>query len=366
MYCLTRDLSDQESVLAEFAFSDFDQRHIGRRSAPWTIHVEAGALEKVAYAAWCTAPWNTRAEAQSDGRVSKRIATLAYFWHLINNTPTYRAYETFVQAGLAENVAHLHTGDEYRYFHPIYEGDQITVDVELSSYRDHVGRRGPMKFIEDIWSFRNQHNVLVAQLVRKVVTVYYERDEAPVERAPAPRLSDMVPDDAVVTIPNQPFSTPTAVDVFGEARVGYRHEIGPVTWTMMVQWMGAVDDYARTHYDWDYARERGFPGGKPIVAGPHMGALMVAPVQALIGRGAWIENFDHIQRHPVNPNDRLKSFGVTSPSPDGDPDKRHVEAWLVDEEDRVVNWATFDLRKWPDAPRGELSETWKPVKLGDA
>lgn len=340
MYCLGRNQENDTSVLADFAYSNFDGKHIGRKSDPHMIRVEAGALEKVSFASHNAVARHVAGQFTTDGQKVAAVAPLPYFWHLINNTATYRLYETFVQSGLHPKVAHLHTGDDYRYYHPIVADDLIAVTCELTRLYDREGRQGPMRFIEDLWQFRNQDNVLVGELVRKAVTVRYVTERKPAKMGTAPDVKAEVPAGRFSTIGpvnDRPYQTAA---LFDSKLSAYEHDIGPVTWTMMIQWMGAVDDYSRTHYDWDYAKERDFPGGIPIVAGPHMGALMLAPVSSWIGPDAWVEEFNHIQRHPVHPNDRLTTVGITRPLGD-DKDRIRIEAWLLNEDKEVVNWADF-------------------------
>ncbi|WP_173933896.1 MaoC family dehydratase N-terminal domain-containing protein [Chelativorans sp. Marseille-P2723] len=358
MYCLGRDLTGISSILSEFAISDYDESHIGRRSEPFMTKVDQSAVEKVAYASGCAVPWHTSAEQLSNGNVVQPIAAIPFYWYLVNNTPTYRAYETTYVMGdvMKQNDAHLHTGDDYRYYEPITVGDTITVVCELSKVYEKQGRQGRMKFIEDIWEFRNQRNVLVGDLVRKAVTIYAEGT------SPQPK-PDFGPDLAektrceVKTLPRRAWDHPdSVVDLFDGKEHAYRQELGPITWTSMIQWMGAVDDYAKTHYDWDYARERGFPGGVPITAGPQMGAAMLAPLVAWAGRNGWIEEFRHIQRRQVNPGDVLTTYGFSKPTED--PDRVVVEAWLVDDQNRIRNTGVFTVRRWTDAPVGPASRLW--------
>jgi hypothetical protein len=355
------DLEGADSVLADFAYSDWDPKHLERRSDAHIVTIEPGAMRKVAFASGNALPWFTTNEPLADGRVSAPMASLPFYWNLINNTKTYRVYEQFVQDGLSRNVAHLHTGDDYFNFHPILPGDTIATTVELKVLYEKQGRAGPMKFIEDVWSFRNQHNVLAGQLVRKAVTIYYNKERKPAEPQQAPELSSLVPKDRITSLEPQAWRHPKPVDVFDGKPRGYSQDIGPISWTMMVQWMGAVDDYARTHYDFDYAIERGFPGETPIVAGPHMGALMIAPVLALAGRDAWIEEFRHIQRHQINPKERMSTFGVTAPVP-GDRNRVQVTSWLVDDKGRTRNSGTFVLRRWDNPPSGSESRRWAVAK----
>ncbi|GIK82672.1 MAG: hypothetical protein BroJett024_37770 [Alphaproteobacteria bacterium] len=343
MFCMGRGLDGMTSILAEFALSDYDASHIGRKSPPFMIKVDASAVEKAAYASGCAVPWLLSSAAHSDGGAPRSIAALSFFWYLLNNTPTYRAYESgYVQSGLDANVAHLHTGDDYRYFVPISVGDTITVTCELTKVYEKRGRQGAMKFIEDIWEFRNQDNVLAADLVRKAVTIYPTEPPPPPPPQMGPRLSDLTPATPDV-LPPRVFEFVPARDLFDGKPHAYRHEYGTVTWTSMIQWMGAIDDYARTHYDWEYARERGFPGGVPITAGPQMGAAMIAPVLAWAGPFAWMEDFRHIQRRSVNPGDVLTTYGFSKPT--NDPDRIAVEAWLVDDKGHIRNSGTFTLRR---------------------
>lgn len=352
------DLQNAKSILANFAYSDWDPKHLGRKSEGHTVLIENEPLRKVALASGNAVPWLLASEPLSDGQRSKPMVSLPFYWNLLNNTETYRVYEQFVQDGMPPNVAHLHTGDDYFAWVPIVPGDHITTTCELKVLYEKEGRAGPMKFIEDVWDFRNQRNELAGRLVRKAVTVYYKKDRTPADHAVAPDVAKLVPENRISHLPLHAWKSPCQVDVFDGRPRGYVQDIGPVSWTMMVQWMGAVDDYARTHYDYDYAIERNFPDLTPIVSGPHMGALMIAPVLALAGSGAWIEEFRHVQRHNVNPKDKLTTFGVSEPV-SGDKDRVKVSAWLKDDMGRVRNTGTFILRRWVDAPTGALSRRWR-------
>lgn len=361
MFCLGRNLTGVKSILSDFAVSGYDQSYIGHKSEPFMIGVDRSALEKAAYASGCAVPWHANADTLEDGSVVQPVAALPFYWYLLNNTPTYRAYETMYVMGdvMKQNDAHLHTGDDYRSFAPIVVGDTITITCELTRIYEKQGRQGPMKFIEDIWEFRNQHNVLVGDLVRKAVTIYAAEN-------PPPPPPDLGPDLATKTsaavqqLAKRAWDEPTsAVDLFDGKEHAYRQEYGTVTWTSMIQWMGAVDDYSKTHYDWDYAKERGFPGGVPITAGPQMGAAMIAPVVAWAGRGGWVEEFRHIQRRQVNPGDVLTTYGFSRPT--DDPERVVVEAWLVDGSNHVRNSGVFTIRRRATSFVGKRSQPWVAV-----
>lgn len=360
MYCLGRNLEGVSSILSDFAVSGYDPGHIGRRSDPFMIEIDRSALQKAAFASGSAVPWHGSVDSLDNGDRLQPIASLPFYWYLINNTPTYRAYETQYVMGevMKQNDAHLHTGDDYRYFEPITVGDTIAVTCELTRVYEKQGRQGPMKFIEDIWEFRNQHNVLVGDLVRKAVTIYASDSPPPPKPDYGPDLASKT-DAKVKSLSARAWDDPaSAVDLFDGKEHAYRQEYGTVSWTSMIQWMGAIDDYAKTHYDWDYARDRGFPGGVPITAGPQMGAAMIAPVVAWAGRNAWMEEFRHIQRRQVNPGDVLTSYGYSKPT--DDPDRVSVEAWLVDDKNNIRNSGVFTIRRWKDAPTGKAARLWIP------
>lgn len=360
MYCLNRDVAGVNSLLLDFALSGFDEGFVGRKSDPFLIEVDRSAVEKAAYAAGMAVPWHAEADPLGNGATLKPIAVLPYFWHLINNTPTYRAYEAKFVMGdvMADRQGHLHTGDDYRYFEPIVVGDTIAVSCEVTRVYHKTGRQGPMKFIEDVWTFLNQHNRVAGELVRKVVTIDAVGTPPPPPPIPGPDLPALT-GAAPKRIAARPWEDPaSAVDLFDGREHAFRHEHGAVGLTSMVQWMGAVDDYAKTHYDVDYCRERGFPGDLPITAGPQAGAIMAAPVVAWAGRGGWIEEFRHIQRRSVYPGDVLATCGVARPT--ADRDVVEVEAWLVDDENRVRNTAGFTIRRRAGGPVGERSRLWLP------
>ncbi|GIK82689.1 MAG: hypothetical protein BroJett024_37940 [Alphaproteobacteria bacterium] len=352
MHCLGRSLAGVTSVLADFALSDYDEKHIGRISEPYMIAIDDSAVQKSAYASATAVPWLMQDSEHNGGAAA--IASLPFYWYLVNNTPTYRAYEQYVMEAVGLNNAHLHTGDDYRCFGPIRAGDTITVTCELSRLYYKDGRQGRMKFIEDVWRFHNQRNVLVGDLVRKAVTIFAsdaKRQARPEIGPEVAKLSDGPVKH--LTLPAWDRPEKTIANLFDGIAKTYRHQTGKITWTSMIQWMGAVDDYSKTHYDWDYARDRGFPGGVPITAGPQMGAAMIAPVLAWAGPEAWIEEFRHVQRHPVNPGDVLETYGVSRPT--ADPDRVEVNAWLVDDRRQVRNSGVFVIRRADAAPSAALS-----------
>lgn len=327
MYPLGRPVDDVDSPLADFARSAWDAEHVGKRSEPYRIAVEAGALEKVDYASGI--------HLGSNGSGAP-IASHAYFWTLINNTPTYRKYEQYVQHGVEAGSAHVHTGDDYRYLRPIPAGETIAVTCEITRRYEKPGRQGRMVFIEDMWSFHDERGELAGDLVRKAVTVYYDGGES------KPRYDIVaVPDVAVARAGALPEIEPARLEL---GRPTHAAQYDAVSLTMMVQWMGAVDDYARTHYDPAYAAERGFPGGKPLVAGPHGGALMLGPLAQALGPRWWIERFDHLQRHVIVPDELLRTFGrVTRLHDDGG--GIELELFLVDAEDRVRHSGVAVVRR---------------------
>ena len=63
-----------------------------------------------------------------------------------------------------------------------------------------------------------------------------------------------------------------------------------------------------------------------------------------MGRTGSIEEFRHVQRHPINPKERLTTFGVSEPL-GNDPDRLQVKSWLVDDAQHVRNWGTFVVRR---------------------
>ncbi len=93
------DLDKAKSVLAAFAYSDWDPKHIGQKSEPHIVTIERGALQKVAFASGNALPWLSQSEPLSDGRISAPMVSLPFYWNLINNTTTYRVYEQFVHGG---------------------------------------------------------------------------------------------------------------------------------------------------------------------------------------------------------------------------------------------------------------------------
>jgi hypothetical protein len=325
MYCLGSELTGVPSVLTDFVRSNWDPALVGRRSTPYSFTVERGAVTKVAAAAEVLGLWLAGGEGEE--------APLSYLWTMLNNTPDYRVYEDWVMQGLDPGSAHIHTGDDYFLYRPIRVGDRITVTCEISRVYEKPGRQGRLVFIEDTWEFRNDRNELAARLVRKAVTVYYEN------RDPNPRYQQV---DAPASVPGALADIePVVWSALKKGAVVYDVDLGPLSRPSMVRWMGAVDDYAATHYDPDYAVERDFPGHQPLAAGPHLGALLAAPVAHWIGDTGRIAEFRHLQRHEVFPKERLRTFGTVSREPTlGDPTVE-VEGWLLDDRGMMRNAGTF-------------------------
>lgn len=335
MFVLGRPFDGVESVMTDFARSKWDPSHIGRKSSPYTFTVELGAITKVAAASDILRPWSSTTQ-RAHGPWQRNVepaAPLFYLWTLLNNTPNYRVYEDWVMHGLEPGSAHIHTGDDYFYWVPIRVGDQITVTCELTKVYEKHGRQGRLVFIEDTWDYRNQRNELAARLVRKAVTVYYENRDTNIPYQPV----ELPPGEPTTLAEVSPIDW---ADLAKGKRL-YDVDLGPLSRTSMVRWMGAVDDYAATHYDPDYAVEREFPNGQPLAAGPHMGALLAAPVSAWIGADGWLAEFHHLQRHEVFPKDRLRTLGVVSRAPSAADPTVEIETWLVDERGLNRNSGTF-------------------------
>jgi acyl dehydratase len=330
---LGKSLDGVEGVVTDFARSAWDPSYVGRRSQPYVFTVEAGAVEKVIYAAR-TEPAMYRAGGGI--AVSAQVAPLSFLWTLVNNTPTYRSYERFIMHELPAASAHVHAGDVYMSFHPIFVGDTVAVTVEITGVQEKLGHEGRLVFIDLTWQFANQRSDLAATLTLKAATIY--RAEAGTSPAPAETVAAPVGTGAGLGQLGR-----LDWDALQRGDLAFDVDLGPLTRTAIVQWMGAVDDYATTHYDPDYARERGFPGGQPIASGPHLGSLMLAPVMERLHHDGWVQRFDHRQRRPVSPNDRLRTFGVVS---EKSANTIAIDAWLVDDESRIRNTGRFVVRRW--------------------
>lgn len=336
MHPANRSVEGVPSILADMALSAWDEALVGTESEPHVHVVDEGAVQRVAAGVGDDPPWNRDPESAVANRFGGLVAPYMYLWTILNNTPTYRRYEHWVMHEMEAGTAHLHVGDDYRYLEPIRPGDRITCRCRIDAVREKRGSQGRLVFLDDTWTFVNQHGRDVARLTCKAVTLYRERsgEGTPPSRAPdgvgrgqewregtpAPRLEQLAVGDPI--------------PVF-EHRLSMRENI---------LWMAAVDDYAYTHYDPDYALEHGFPGGRSLLAGPHLGGVMVADVARWLGEGGWIREVSHIQRHGVGVGAVVRVAGRIArldPGPHG-PTAR-VEAWLLDGEDRVLNTAELEV-----------------------
>jgi acyl dehydratase len=297
-------------VLADLAYSGWDRSYLGAESEPYAIAVDAEMIERVAWGTGNAPPWNADAEGAARNRHGGLIAPQMLVWTLLNNTPTYRRYERWVMRDLPAGQAHLHTGDEYRFLEPIRPGDVLTLVCRIDSMESKQGRFGRLEFMNCVWTFTNQHGRLAATLVSKVATLF--RDGSAKGSEP-PR----VPDEVL-------------------AGATFVHDWGTVGMKENIRWMAAVDDYASTHYDPTYAIAHGFPDERPLLAGPHGGGLMTAALVLWLGEGGWVAGFDHTQRYGIGVGDAYKVLGIAR-------DAGTVDAWLLDDADRVRHTGTFHL-----------------------
>lgn len=325
------------SVLRDFVDSGFDPSHLGRTSEPHMFTVEQGAVNRVIWASGVGADWQ-----QEPGRVG--IAPHAYFFYLLNNTPTYRAYEQWVVGGVPEGMSHLHTGDEFHYYAPMRVGDTLAVTTTISRLERKQGRNGPLVMIEDEWKVTNQRNERIGSVVRKVATVEFAvRDKAPIYRiadVPVDRLGVSRPDSGVRHGDLKNLQ-------LGEITHAFDH--GAINWLRMMSWLAAVDEYSPTHYDPDYALSHGYPDGKSIVAGPQMAAWLLAPVVTLFSDAWHVRHYRNRQLREVFPNERLYSYGrIAGRRNTAKGTEVDLELWLMDEKSQIRGDATAILveRAW--------------------
>lgn len=279
-------------ILVDLARSAYDESHIGRTSDPYLIEVDAKSIEKVAYAARAAHDW------KGDPAAPGFSAPHAYLFYLINNTSTYRIYEQEEIVNVAEGRARLHTGDDFYLYEPVIAGDTLAVTTSIKNVQRKQSRHGMLTMFEDEWRMFNQHNRLAACLVRKGALVHYEGDRK-LQTATGPTAE----------LPNGHANASMATQ-FSPGDVTHTHDHGPIRWIDMMAWLAAVDEFAPTHYDPDFARARRYKDNQSIVAGPQMAAFLVAPLEETLGSRWRITSYENIQRHPVYPNDRLYSFGI--------------------------------------------------------
>jgi acyl dehydratase len=334
MFPFGRDIALQPSILADVAHSDWDASFVGATSEPYAFEIDAGSLERVAWGACNAPPWNADVESAASNRLGGLVAPYMYLWTLLNNTPTYRRYEYWVMRELPAGMAHLHTGDEYRFFEPIFAGDRISLVCRIDSLVEKSGRHGRLAFIESTWTYTNQDDRCVATLVSKAATLYRDEGEpAPTERA-------IAPDDArAAVLAARPSGLAERSFVVGD---GFARVWGPVTMKENIRWMAAVDDYASTHYDPAYAIAHRFPLGEPLLAGPHGGGLMAAAVAEWIGDGGWIDEFDHLQSAGLVVGGSLTVAAVVRAREEGRAGAV-LDAWLLDDESHVMHTGTFKV-----------------------
>lgn len=331
MYPVGKPDSTTKSLLLEYAESGYDQRFVGKTSEPYVIRADENSIEKVIYASKAVHPWNIQ-NGVIDG---PRVAPHAYFFFLINNTPTYRKYEEQAIAQVPEGHARLHTGDDFYYHQPIRPGDLLTITVRLCPVERKNGRHGKLTFFYDEWKIWNSRNQTVGMLRRKGAVVQYDLGQTlqsprtETKNKPESFRSARESDNSEIEVP------------YCEGMVTHVHDHGKITWLQMMAWLSAVDEYAPTHYDPDFAKARRYGNGQSIVAGPQMAACLVPPLERVLGPQYWIESYENVQRHPVYPNERLYSFGeVIQVSGSGDKRELHVQLWLVDESGSVRGYGT--------------------------
>lgn len=333
MFPACRETTDVASILAELAHSDWSESYLGAESEPWRFTVDPNSVARIASLVQDEPGRNRAAPGEPDGRRERRAAPYMYLWMLLNNTPTYRRYEHWVMFELGDEGAHLHVGDDYGFNFPLRVGDEVDVTCRIDAIEEKRGRQGRLVFLDDTWEFRTAEGELAAWLTCKAATLYREGDAEPTPPAKA--------DPGLLEGPRFDGVGPTreSVPEAGLRLPVFEHEL---TMRENILWMAAVDDYAFTHYDPEYAARHGFPGGRSLLAGPHMGGIITADVARWLGGGAWITGIDHVQRHSVHVGDRVAVTGEVSAVAAGSEGRTDVEieCRLLRDDGSVLNTAT--------------------------
>jgi acyl dehydratase len=119
----------------------------------------------------------------------------------------------------------------------------------------------------------------------------------------------------------------------------------------LVRFAHGANDYARLHYDQDYARGRGFE--TVIVHGALKATMMSQVVTGWLGPRGWVKHFRSEYRAPDLPGTRLIAGGaVRSVDTDGEQTTVTIELWVEDEAGRRTarGAATAVLGPAPPAP----------------
>jgi acyl dehydratase len=346
MFPFGRDVGDQPSVLADVAHSGWDRSFLGAQSQPYTFAIDQNSIERVAWGTCNAPPWLDRSFGNGAPPI-RAHAPHMYLWTLLNNTPTYRRYERWVMQDLPAQMAHLHTGDEYRFLEPIMIGDQIALVCRIERIYEKQGRYGRLVFMECRWTYTNQHGRDVATLLSKAVTLYREGTPPQPNPPPTPAAVREIFAGTPATGPG-PYSLETGAS--------FVHDWGAVTMKENIRWMAAVDDYATTHYDASYALAHGFPDGRPLLAGPHGGGLMTAAVALWLGEDGWIESFDHVQRQGLGVGERFQLAATVTANKPGRGGIA-IDAWLLDEHLGLRHSGTFTATAVSSPPVGAAADS---------
>lgn len=133
----------------------------------------------------------------------------------------------------------------------------------------------------------------------------------------------------------------------GESMCGETSEVGdslrPVIRTFttqdLVRFAHGANDYAKLHYDQDYARQRGFP--TVIVHGALKAAMMGQVVTEWLGPRGWVKHFRGEYRAPDLPGTPLTAAGVVrSVERDDTSTTFTIDLWVENEDGKRTTRGT--------------------------
>lgn len=322
MHPIGKPTVDVPSLLVDYARSGRSESFVGRTSEPYLITVDEKSIEQVAYACGAAHAWRL-----PGGAIRGPIeAPHAYLFYLLNNTRTYRVYEQTIINGLPSGRAQLHAGDDFHYHCPILSGDVLAVTATILPTSRKTGRHGELEFFSDEWRMYNQRNELAARLIRKAIALNF--GESGTLTSPTGHALALPP--ALRARPWLQTQDPATAFEVGQTTHLTRHP--SFSWTSMMGWLAAVDEYSPTHFDPDFAKSHRYGGGRSIVAGPQLASAMVAALEGSLGPGWWISDYQNMQRRAVYPNETLTSFSRVHSVADG---RVQIQLWLVDDEGTV-------------------------------
>lgn len=136
---------------------------IGKESPPLSTVIEKGAISKFAEAIADLNPLWCNQEQASNTRYKGVIAPPT-FLRSVNSHALTLPFDAHFKGV-------LDGGSEWEYFEPVRPGDTITATTKLLNLREARGPGGPMLYLVNLTTYKNQRNQAVA--TQKVTLVLY-------------------------------------------------------------------------------------------------------------------------------------------------------------------------------------------------